>query len=108
MFDINKAIEDISKGLDNLFTSDEERAKYALKMAELKSKMFELEHSYRKEASKTKLFNWVGVMLMCAWIYDVAIRDHIIHYFVFSPTDLDEKAIFSALLAMVGISRMKK
>lgn len=102
MIDINEAIRDLSKGLDSLFTSDEERASYSYKIAELKFKILELQSSYKKEASKTKLFNWIGVMLMGAWIMDVYIREALMKFGI-NITDVDEKMIFAAIMSMVGV-----
>lgn len=101
--DINKIVSDISKGLDNLFTSDEERLRHALKIAELRANIRQLQHELQVKMSKTKLYQRIGYAISAAYLYDIFIGPALRAKGIAAP-DLNEAELLKMLFKMIGIS----
>jgi hypothetical protein len=100
--DINKLVKDLSDGLDNLFTSDEERLKYALKLAELRSNVVTLRHELQVKMSKTKLYQRIGYGITVAYLYDIFVGPMLRAKGIAAP-DLNEAELLKMLFKMIGI-----
>jgi len=113
MLDINKAIEDIAKGLDELFTSDEERLKYRDKLMQVKLQIYQMQMDLQRDlikrntevAKKSWLGRWPEMLAVAGIVIllvDMPIRA-LLAYFGIHFLDIDESAIIKMLLSLMGL-----
>lgn len=111
--DINKAIEDIAKGLDSLFTSDEERLKYQDKLMRVKLELYQMELDLSRElvnrnteiAKKSWLGRWpemLAIVGVVALFVDLILRPILAHYGIHF-IDIDESKIIAMLFKLLGL-----
>lgn len=113
MIDVNKAIEDIAKGLDELFTSDEERLKYRDKLMQIKLQMYQMQMDIQRDlikrnteiAKKSWIGRWpeilaiVGIVIL---VVDIPLRAILAMYGIHFA-DIDESKIIGLLLKLIGL-----
>jgi len=113
MFNPNKAIEDIAKGLDELFTSDEERLKHKEKLLKLHSEIYKLQvglsHELIRRNTEVAKKSWMGrwpEMLAIAGIVmliiDIPLRALLASFGVHFH-DIDESMIIKMLMQLLGV-----
>lgn len=114
MLNINKAIEDIAKGLDNLFTSDDERAQAQEKLFKIKLQIYQLEmdlqHELLKRNTEIAKQSWIGrwpeilAIIGCfALFVDLLLRPILAAYGIHF-IDIDESKIVAMLMKLLGVS----
>lgn len=112
MVDINKAIKDVADGLDNLFTSDEERLKHQEKIVKIKMQMYEMQMDLQREllkrntaiAKKSWIGRWPEMLAMVgvgALLLDLVIRPILAHFGIHF-IDIDESKIIAMLFKLLG------
>lgn len=120
MIDINQAIQDVAKGLDNLFTSDDERAKAQEKILKLKLQMYQIEMDMRereqelqKELMKRNMQlakkSWIGrwpemlAVVGCIALFVDLILRPILSAYGIHFIDIDESKIIGMLFKLIGL-----
>jgi hypothetical protein len=114
LVDFNKAIKDIATGLDNLFTSDEERLKYQEKLVQIKMKMYEMQMDLQRDlikrnteiAKKSWVGRWPEILALLGIVIlfvDIPLRAILAMYDIHFH-DIDESKIISLLLKLIGLN----
>lgn len=104
--DINAAIKDALGGLDDLFTSDEERAKYELAKQKLQMSLSEkLVERNKAVALASWIGRWpdfIGCVLALGLLVDLLIKPMLAPFGVIIP-DLNERELMSFAASLLGL-----
>lgn len=107
MFDINAVVKDAAKGLDELFTSDEERARFNLAMEKLR---MSLANQLIERNKAIALVSWIGrwpdiigCVLAAGLFIDLLLKPILAPFGVIIP-DLNEKELMGFAATLLGLS----
>lgn len=107
MIDITQIVKDASQGLDELFTSDEERGKYELAMQRLN---MSLAQSLIERNKAIALVSWIGrwpdyigCILALGLLLDLIIKPCLAPFGIVIP-DLNEKELMGFAGTLLGLS----
>jgi hypothetical protein len=114
MFDINAVVKDAAKGLDELFTSDEERAKLDLALEKMRvglaSQLIERNKAIALSSWIGRWPDFIGCVLALGLFVDLLLKPILAPFGVIIP-DLNEKELMgfaATLLGLSGINAFKK